>query len=181
LKKAGLKRQIKLKTEKQMSASATVGGAELECDVGGEVWIAAAATLKAVNASMNVEANASASATVGDVGLVGEVGIAADATPNTMKASMNVEAHASATGTVGPLGVKLNVASATATAKGVDIKARNLDVKRGKAEAAATAKGPDVTFSDSGLQVTVKAEAKAKVVGVEVNAASVRVVSDRVS
>ena len=49
---------------------------------------------------MNVEANASASATVGDVGLVGEVGIAADATPNTMKASMNVEAHASATGMV---------------------------------------------------------------------------------
>jgi hypothetical protein len=37
MKKAGLKRQIKLKTEKQMSASATVGGAELECDVGGEV------------------------------------------------------------------------------------------------------------------------------------------------
>ena len=54
-------------------------------------------------------------------------------------------------------------------------------MKRGKAEAAATAKGPDVTFSDSGLQVTVKAEAKAKIVGVEVNAASVRIVSDRVS
>ena len=56
---------------------------------------------------MNANAYASASATVGDVGLVadvgGEVGIAAGATPNTIKASMNVQAHASATGTVGPV------------------------------------------------------------------------------
>ena len=136
---------------------------------------------------MNANSYASLSATVGDVGLVadvrGEVRIAADATPNTIKASMNVEAHASATGTVGPVSVKLNAevkALATATAKGVDIKAGNLDVKRGKAEAVAAAKGLDVKVSDAGVQVTAKAEAKAKVVGVEVNAASIMAVSDRV-